>query len=84
MAGERYALLIASSEYQNESLQRLSAPPADVEALSDVLRRSNLGRFEVKTLVNQPRAIVELAIQEFFLERKREDLVLLYFSGHGL
>jgi uncharacterized caspase-like protein len=84
MAGERYALLIASSEYQNESLQRLSAPPADVEALSDVLRRTDLGGFDVKTLVNQPRAIVELAIQEFFLERKRDDLVLLYFSGHGL
>ena len=84
MDGERFGLLVASSEFKNESLQRLSAPPADVEALADVLRRSDVGGFDIKTLVNQPRHVVELAMQSFFLERKRDDLVLLYFSGHGL
>jgi hypothetical protein len=68
MDGERFGLLVASSEFQNESLRRLKAPPADVEALADVLRRSDVGGFDIKTLVNQPRAAVELAIQTFFLE----------------
>ncbi len=84
MGGERFGLLVASSEFQNESLRCLSAPPADVEALAGVLRRSDVGGFDIETLVNQPRAVVELAMQSFFLERKCDDLVLLYFSGHGL
>ena len=82
--GERFGLLIASSEFQSESLRRLSAPPADVEALAGVLGRSEVGGFDIQTLVNKPKGEVELAIQSFFQERKRDDLVLLYFSGHGL
>jgi hypothetical protein len=84
MDGERFGLLVASSEFQNESLRRLSGPPADVQALADVLRRSDVGGFNIQTLVNQPRQAVEVAIQSFFLERKRNDLVLLYFSGHAM
>jgi WD40 repeat protein len=84
MDTRRFGLLIATSDYQGESLRHLSSPPVDVEALAEVLRRSDVGGFEIKTLVNQPRAVVELAIQEFFTERDPDDFVLLYFSGHGL
>lgn len=84
MSDPRFALLIASSEFESDSLKRLRAPPVDVERLADVLQRSDVGGFEVKTIVNQPRTTVEEAIQEFFEDRKRDDLALLYFAGHGL
>ena len=36
------------------------------------------------TLVNQPSHVVGEAVGEFFGKRKRDDLALLYFTGHGL
>ena len=35
-------------------------------------------------LVNQPSTTVRRAISSFFVGRERNDLLLLYFSGHGI
>jgi hypothetical protein len=35
-------------------------------------------------LINKTRHEIEQAIEKFFYNRQREDLLLLYFSGHGL
>ena len=39
---------------------------------------------EVIALVNQPSTTVRRAISSFFVGRERNDLLLLYFSGHGI
>jgi hypothetical protein len=42
------------------------------------------GFSEVKPLLNQPSATIRRAIAAFFAQRQRDDLMLLYFSGHGV
>jgi uncharacterized caspase-like protein len=80
----RSALLIANYDYQDPALDRLLAPANDVEALAAVLRDQRIADFEVATLVNEPHHRVGEAIGEFYRDRHGDDLLLLYFSGHGL
>lgn len=81
----RLALLISNNQYSDVNLAKLAAPLADAEALASVLRNSVIGAFDdVQTLVNQPSADVRHAIADFFHGKQPADLLLLYFSGHGL
>jgi ketosteroid isomerase-like protein len=84
MGDQRFGLLVANSDFASESISRLLGPPVDVASLADVLRRVDIGGFQIETLVNCYRTMVEEAIQDFFGERKRDDVALLYFAGHGL
>ncbi|MEN6410163.1 MAG: caspase family protein [Anaerolineaceae bacterium] len=80
----RYALIVASYQYEDPQLKRLSSPKEDANALARVLQDEHIGCFQVKTLLNKPSQEVSEAIEEFFEERKRDDLLLFYFSGHGI
>jgi uncharacterized caspase-like protein len=59
-------------------------PTQDAEALARVLGDPAIGGFVVKTLLNQSSYQVNREIEDFFDDRAKEDLLLLYFSGHGL
>jgi uncharacterized caspase-like protein len=81
----RLALLISNDQYSDANLTKLAAPLADAEALASVLRDPAIGAFDdVQTVVNQPSADVRHAIADFFHSKQPTDLLLLYFSGHGL
>jgi hypothetical protein len=80
----RLALVIASSQFHDPTLQQLQAPGQDAAALAQVLSDPAIGGFEVQELIDRPSHDVRLEIARFFADRKRDDLVLLYFSGHGL
>ena len=80
----RLALLIATYNYQDAGLRQLTAPGHDAEALAAVLRDPEIANFDVTILVNQPHHVVGEAIGEFYHNRRRDDLTLLYFTGHGL
>ena len=80
----RKALIIASYRYQDAGLQKLVAPAQDAKALARVLKDPAIGGFEVQSLLNEPLQKVNPAIEIFFAESKRDDLLLLYFSGHGI
>ncbi|MFI0264794.1 caspase family protein [Streptomyces sp. NPDC017056] len=82
--GRRLAMLIATYEYQDSALRQLTAPAHDAEAFATVLRDPAIAGFEVTTLVNQPHHLVGEAIGDFYRDRRRDDLTLLYFTGHGL
>ncbi|MEU2793850.1 PQQ-binding-like beta-propeller repeat protein [Streptomyces sp. NPDC007100] len=82
--GRRLALLVATYEYQDEGLDRLTAPAHDAEALARVLRHPDIAGFDVTTLVNKKHDRVGEAIGELYRGRERGDLTLLYFTGHGL
>src|SRR4051794_17928619 len=84
MAGGRFGLIMASYQYDDPGLRQLVAPPHDAEALAAALGDPNIGGFEIKTVINRPKHEVERQIEEFFADRRRDDLLLLYFSGHGL
>ena len=84
MAG-KFALIIGNSRYDDGSLGRLKAPDIDVHELEGVLNAPEIGHFdEVVTLLNQDCASVRKAIARFYDQRQRDDLLLLYFSGHGV
>jgi DNA-binding beta-propeller fold protein YncE len=84
MDKKRFALVIANSEYQDPDLQKLLAPSSDAEALAKVLRNPEIGEFEVTALVNKRSSEVNEEIEKFFADRGRDDLLLFYFSGHGI
>lgn len=80
----RLALLVATYRYQDTGLRQLTAPGHDAEALAGVLRQPNIANFDVTILVNEPHYVVGSVIGEFYRNRRRDDLTLLYFTGHGL
>ena len=50
-----------------------------------MLSHSDIGAFQGHVpSVNAEAHIVRREIEEFFSERKRDDTLLLYFSGHGM
>jgi hypothetical protein len=80
----RLALLVATYKYEDAGLRQLAAPGHDAEALAEVLRDPAIAGFDVTVLVNEPHHVVGEAIGEFYHNRRRDDLTLLYFTGHGL
>lgn len=81
---KKIALLIGVSEY-GEGIPPLSAPPNDVEAIRRVLANPNLGGFdEVRPLINPNLEKMQIEIEWLFANRRRDDLLLLFFSGHGI
>jgi hypothetical protein len=84
MADGRFALIIATSEYSDSTLTKLQAPANDAESLASVLGEPTIGAFQVRTLIDQPVATATQEIEAFFDGRARDDLLLLYFSGHGI
>ncbi|MEM7717230.1 MAG: caspase family protein, partial [Cyanobacteria bacterium P01_A01_bin.68] len=82
----KVALLIGVSEYE-PGLNALPAAVHDVEAMRRVLRNSEMGGFadeDITVLKNPEPQKVRNAIYNLFANRKRDDLVLFYFSGHGI
>ncbi|WP_225625074.1 caspase, EACC1-associated type [Streptomyces werraensis] len=84
MSVGRYALLIATGRYENEDLGQLRSPAGDARELAEVLRDPRIGDFEVATVVDGRHAEVTRAVEQFFLDRRRDDLLLLHVSCHGL
>ena len=82
---EKYAFLFGNSTYQDARLNRLNAPEEDIRAFSDVLEDKEIGGFNVTWgAINGPVAVVQTNLTKFLALRKRDDVVLVYFTGHGL
>lgn len=82
----KVALLIGVSEYQPE-LNSLPAAVKDVEAMRRVLVNPEMGGFadaDVTVLKNPQPDDIRYAIYELFTNRQKDDLLLFYFSGHGI
>ncbi len=81
----RYALIIGNTEYTDPGLAKLSAPGKDAKAFARVLKTPDICAFDdVKVLLDQPEPVVREAIDGFFDQKKPDDLLVLYFSGHGV
>jgi Caspase domain len=83
MPGKRVALLISTSTYENQAFRQLKSPAADVAALSGILQDPAVGGYEVQLLSDVPSWEVNQAVDRLFASARRDDSVLLYFSGHG-
>ena len=84
MAG-KYALLIGTSRFGDARFPALAKPAKDVAALEAVLRDPAIGAFDdVRALLDPPCEKVRREVARLFAGRKNDDLVLLFFAGHGV
>ena len=81
---DRLALIIANSDFEDEKLCRLKTPIRDAEALAAVLGDPEIGDFDVTLLMDEPEPLVRRRIARLYHRRRRSDLLLLYYSGHGI
>ena len=80
---QKTALLIGVTTY-GEGIPPLSAAANDVAAMEAVLKNPAMGGFDTVTaLVNPDFPEMQEAIFQLF-QATKEDLVLLFFSGHGI
>ena len=82
----KVALLIGVSEYET-GLNPLPGAVKDVEAMQRVLAHPEMGDFaqeNITVLKNPQRQAIEDAIYKLFDNRQKDDLLLFYFSGHGV
>ena len=80
----KVALLIGVSNYCRD-LSPLPAAIQDVKELARVLKHPEMGNFdEVQTLINANSQTIREAAENIFSQRKKDDLVLFFFSGHGI
>ena len=83
MAG-RFALVVGSSEYADKRFHQLRAPAGDAKELAEVLRDPQIGGYQVTEAPDWPHYDTIEAIEDFFAERDPKDMLLLYFSCHGV
>jgi len=80
----KVALLIGVSQY-GAGFNQLPASTRDVAAMQRVWQHPDMGDFdEVIPLVDPGPQEMGIAIEQLFGDRDRDDLLLLYFSGHGV
>ncbi len=83
---KKLALLIGVSEYDYE-LNPLAGALKDVDAMQRVLQHPDMGDFSpdnIKVLKNPQIPNMGMEIEKIFSNCQKNDLVLLYFSGHGI
>jgi len=80
----KYALLIGVSNY--EGLNNLPGAQKDIEEMQRILQNPDIGNFDEVILLHNPSdpTVMQVAIQTLFSDREKDDLLLLYFSGHGI
>ena len=81
----RKALLIGTDHYEASDLADLKTPCKNLRDLDLFLRDPKIGCFdEVITLSEPSLPEAQSGIAHLFADKRRDDLVLLYFAGHGL
>jgi len=82
---DRIAVLIGNGKFSPAAdLPDLEGPPNDVEQLARVLLDADRGQFnEAETLIDREHHAVLSRLESRLRKAKRDDLFLVYYSGHG-
>ncbi len=81
----RKALLVGNSAYVDKAITPLLAPRTDIEKLAALLADPLIGGFDVAPPQLDVNAEdFRLAISSLFRSARKDDLLLLYFAGHGV
>jgi hypothetical protein len=83
-ANTRKALIVANSHYDDPLLAQLRGPAKDADALARVLVDPAIGGFDVDLLMDADETTIRRRVARFFADRDRDDVLLLYFSCHGV
>lgn len=82
----KYALLIGSGKYDcPQDFNNLNTVRQNTVALNELFTNPEIGGFdEVKILTHPTKGDMEFAIATLFsMEKRKDDVLLLYFAGHG-
>ncbi|MBE2221547.1 MAG: protein kinase [Anaerolineae bacterium] len=80
----RYALLIHTDTFEDPFLDQLTAPQTNTKKLVELLKNPNIGDFdEVTCVINQSGDEIRRIISRFFADKRHDDTLLIYFSGHA-
>ncbi|MGH9268319.1 MAG: caspase, EACC1-associated type, partial [Acidimicrobiales bacterium] len=82
------ALLVGNSVFEEDphNLPELKGPINDLALMRDALTDPELGLFaadQVRLLPERNKREIATAMEEFFRGAGRDDMLLLYYSGHG-
>ena len=83
----KFALLIGVGDYESADFPNLAAALPDVDTMQQVLQDPQVGGFPIDdtiALLNPEPQQMREALERLFAERKADDLLVLYFSGHGV
>ncbi|MDM8518814.1 caspase family protein [Anaerolineales bacterium HSG6] len=83
---QKYALLIGINEHADPDIPDLKKPLQDVADFAEMLLNPEIGNFDelnVEILTNPTYKRTTRAIANLFRNKKRNDVVLFYFAGHG-
>jgi branched-chain amino acid transport system substrate-binding protein len=82
----KFALLVGVSDYQ-KAIEPLPAAISDVEKMRQVFQNPELSDFKpenIKVLLNCDAQLLRVEVENFFSHCSKQDLLLFYFSGHGI
>jgi Caspase domain len=80
----KLALVVGVSDYE-PGLTLLPGATRDINAMQRVLQHPDMGGFDDIQMLSNPEPLaMQEAIETLFSGRTKDDLVLLFFSGHGV
>jgi hypothetical protein len=80
-----HALLVGISRFDDPKLAKLNSPHSDVEAFGNVLKDSARGGFDsVEISIDRDLLDIRDQLSTLMDGRSADDMVLLYYSGHGI
>ncbi len=86
--GSRWAVVVGVSAYKDTTIPQLRYAHRDAQAFADFLKSPNGGAFNddhILVMLNEQatrKSFID-ALFSFLAETKSEDLVMIFFSGHG-
>lgn len=86
--GKKYALLIGISRYQEPEINDLEYADADARSLYEFLQQPSAGGFskdDMLLLANEDATLASIqnSLTEFVARASANDLLLIFFAGHG-
>jgi uncharacterized caspase-like protein len=84
--GKNKALIIGINQYEDPGFERLKYAESDAKAIYDVLINPDIGEFakeDVILLTGKTKPEVEESLETILNQAKKDDLVFIYFAGHG-
>jgi uncharacterized caspase-like protein len=80
----RAALVIGTARYSDGELSPLEAAARDAAEMAAVLADPGIGGFEVTSVIDGTERQIRVTTEQFLRARGRDDLILVYLSGHGV
>ncbi|MBN1236586.1 MAG: caspase family protein, partial [Methanotrichaceae archaeon] len=78
-------LIVANYDFKDPDISTLAAPQNDAEAFYKALSDPKIGGFKAEKIINRDSTTIKKAVMSFFgKDRKKDDTLLFYYTGHGM